>query len=228
MAVRMLKIPSLSSRGVHSRAKAGNGVQYTCGLSIRFARAASFLAHCRLMGLILLLCVPPCGISQEHRPADPWAVEAAFLRNFTHYVNWPATSFATPESPWKICILGKDPFGKTLERSFGGRTEQGRSFTILRSENPAELQLCHIVYVAYQVSASRRAALTRLLNRPVLTVSNAHGFLQEGGMIRFEVLDTIGLHVNLDQAKAASLSIQTKVLEICDSIIDNGKLKRLR
>ncbi len=207
---------------------AENGVQYTSGLPIHRGRTKPFFAHCRLIGLILLLGLSSLGISQENRAADPRAVEAAFLRNFTHYVSWPETSFTDPESPWKICILGKDPFGNTLERTLGGRTEQGRSFTILRTEDPAELRPCHIVYVAYQVSASRRAALSRLLNWPVLTVSSARGFLQEGGMIRFEVLDTVGLHVNLDRAKAASLSIQTQVLEVCDSIIDNGKIRRLR
>jgi hypothetical protein len=178
--------------------------------------------------LILMLCVLPSGLSQERQQSDPWAVEAAFLRNFTRYVNWPETSFATPESPWAICVLGKDPFGSRLERTFAGRTEQGRSFAILRTNDSADLRLCHIAYVAYQVSATRRAALIGLDHWPVLTVSNAPGFLQEGGMIRFEVVDTVGLHVNLDQAKAASLSIQTKVLEVCDSVIDNGKLRRLR
>ncbi len=178
--------------------------------------------------LILMLCASPCGLSQESRQSDPWAIEAAFLRNFTRYVNWPETSFATPESPWTICVLGKDPFGNLLERTFAGRTEQGRSFALLRTKDSEDLRLCHIVYVAYQVSASRRAALTGLGHWPVLTVSNAPGFLQEGGMIRFEVVGTVGLHVNLDQAKAASLSIQTKVLEVSDSVIDNGKLRRLR
>ncbi|MEJ2395958.1 MAG: YfiR family protein, partial [Candidatus Thiodiazotropha sp.] len=74
--------------------------------------------------------------------ADPRNVEAAFLRNFAHYITWPDEVFADSEEPWRICVLGRDPFGDVLEQTFEGRTEQGRSFTILRTQNTAGLQQC--------------------------------------------------------------------------------------
>ncbi len=159
---------------------------------------------------------------------DPRHVEAAFLRNFAHYVTWPEKVFADPQTPWRICVLGSDPFGDVLEKTFEGRTEQGRPFTILRSKKPAELHSCQIVYVAYKVSANRRAALSSLQGRPVLTVSNAPDFLQEGGIIRFDVTDYVELSVNLDQARAASLQVQTKVLEVSRAVIENGEVHRTR
>ncbi len=159
---------------------------------------------------------------------DARKVEAAFLRNFTHYVTWPEAVFADPQSPWHICILGDDPFGDLLEKTFEGRTEEGRPFTILRTRKTDELQHCQIVYVAYKVSANRRAALSSLKGLPVLTVSSAPGFLQEGGIISFNVTDYVELSVNLDQARAASLIVQTKVLEVSRAVFENGALRRIR
>jgi hypothetical protein len=176
----------------------------------------------------LLLCVSTMLPAQEQTRADPRRVEAAFLRNFAHYITWPKEAFTGPKTPWRICIVGSDPFGEVLEKTFEGRTEQGRTFTILRAQKATELKECQIVYVAYNASANRRAAISSLQGLPVLTVSNAPDFLQEGGIIRFDITDYVELSVNLDQARAASLSIQTKVLEVSRAILENGALRRTR
>jgi hypothetical protein len=171
----------------------------------------------------------PALVNAQERPqADPRYVEAAFLRNFAHYIAWPDEVFADPGAPWRICILGSDPFGEVLESTFEGRTEQGRPFAIHRVQKAAGLKQCQIVYVAFKISANRRAALSSLHGLPILTVSNAPGFLQEGGIIRFDVSDFVELSVNLDQAKAASLSIQTKMLEVARIVIENGAVRRAR
>ena len=45
-------------------------------------------------------------------PALEYQVKAAFLLNFTKFVDWPAGAFAGSDSPITICILGNDPFGR--------------------------------------------------------------------------------------------------------------------
>jgi len=180
------------------------------------------------VGLLFLLCLPCFAAGQEFAKANPSNVEAAFLRNFARYVTWPAHAFADESSPWGICILGRDPFGEVLEKTFAGRTEQGRTFEIFRADTLAELPPCQIVFVAYQDAARRRAALTGLKNRPVLTVANASGFLREGGIIRFQVSDRVEMDVNLDQARSASLKIQTKMLEVAHEVVENGVVRRRR
>jgi hypothetical protein len=82
--------------------------------------------------------------------------------------------------------------------------------------------------VAYQDAARRRAALNGLKNRPVLTVGRAPGFLREGGIIRFQVSDYVEMSVNLDQARSASLKIQTKMLEVTHEVVENGVVRRRR
>jgi len=181
-----------------------------------------------LVGLLFLFCLPCFATGEEFAKANPSEVEAAFLRNFARYVTWPAHVFAEDSSPWNICILGRDPFGEVLEKTFKGRTEQGRTFEIFRADTLTELPSCHIVFVAYQDAAKRRAALTGLKDRPVLTVGDAPGFLQEGGIIRFQVSDYVEMSVNLDQARSASLKIQIKMLEVTHEVVENGVVRRRR
>ena len=179
-----------------------------------------------LIGLLLCLLLPGSAAGQELATADPRKVEAAFLRNFARYVTWPADAFVDERSPWCVGLLGGDPFGAVLEKTLQNRTEQGRPFEIVRAETLAELPSCQIVYVAYKDAARRRAVLAKMKNRPILTVGEAPGFLQEGGIIRFRVGDRVEMSINLDQARSSSLAIQTKMLEVAQEIVKDGTVRR--
>jgi hypothetical protein len=175
------------------------------------------------LSVLLALCCRPClATAEESARANPPKIQAAFLRNFTHYITWPDHAFASDRSPWRICVLGGDPFGDVLDDTFKGRTEQGRPFEIFRVDAATAIPDCQIVFVAYRGSTSRRAALADLAKLPVLTVGDAPEFLQEGGMIRFLVSDHVDFGVNLDRARSASLKVQTKMLEVAHEVVENG------
>ncbi len=180
----------------------------------------------RTLRLLVLCCLPAAAAGQDHLAPSPREVEAAFLRNFAHYLSWPPEAFADARSPWRVCLLGDGPFEEVLQRTFAGRTEQGRSFEVVRAESVAGLPRCQIVVVLLASSEQRRAALAVLSKRPILTVGDAPGFLQEGGIIRFQVSDHVEFAINLDEAHAASLAIQTKVLEVAREVVEGGVVRR--
>jgi len=178
----------------------------------------------RLLALLLFALAPNSASAQE----NPYRVKAAFLRNFAHYVGWPTQALPDSGSPWCVGILGPDPFGEILDDTLRGRSEQGRGFRIVRAERLAELPLCQLVYIGYTEAAQRRQALAELRNKPVLTVGDAPEFLAEGGVIGFIVDERVGMNINLDQARAVSLTIQTKMLEVSAGVLFNGTMRRMR
>lgn len=180
------------------------------------------------IALLIIFFLPGFAAAQEVVKVDSGKVKAAFLRNFARYVTWPDHLFSSDHAPWSVCILGSDPFGVVLEKTFEGRTEQGRSFAIHRADTLDGLPPCQIVFVTYPDAARRRTALGSLKNKPVLTVGDAPGFLREGGIIRFQVSDRVEMSINLDHARSASLKIQTKMLEVSREIVENGIVRRLR
>lgn len=193
--------------------------------------AANFrlLLRQRLWTVPLLFTLSPIlAASLEEPMQNPYKVQAAFLRNFAHYVTWPNQALAEDGTSWRIGILGKDPFGDTLEATFKGRMEQGRSFEIVRANSIDELPPCHIVYLATPDPGQRRAALAKLKDKPTLTVSAEPSFLNEGGIIQFQVTDKVRMSINLDQAQSASLTIQTKMLEVSSGILQNGTIRQAR
>jgi hypothetical protein len=187
-----------------------------------------FIARRILIILISLFCLPSSGYTEKVKNPDFRAVEAAYLRNFAHYVNWPENTFSNDLAPWHICVLGDDPFGELLENTLQGRSVKDRPFSIFRTHKISELDHCQIVYVAYMISMSRRAAIAELKKLPILTVSDAPEFLQEGGIIRFDISDYVKININLDQARSSSLNIQTKMLEVSSEVVDHGTIRHLR
>jgi hypothetical protein len=187
------------------------------------------LLICALFGLAGLLMLF-CGIApaEDVKTSDPNKVKAAFIRNFAHYVNWPTNAFAGEHAPWRVGILGDDPFGDVMEKALEGRKEQERAFEIVRADTVDGLPPCQIVFIAYGSAAKRRAALAALKDSPVLTVGDAPDFLQEGGIIRFQVRERVEMSINLDQARAASLRIQSKMLEVSREVLENGAVRKLR
>jgi hypothetical protein len=181
-----------------------------------------------LMISLLLLSLPAVGASQELVTRNPYMVEAAFLRNFAHYVTWPPHAFIEDRDHWHICVLGPDPFGDILETTLGDRTEQGRSFTIFRADRLEELPACQIVFIAFKDAGKRRSVLNALKEQPVLTVGEAEEFLNEGGVIRFQVNSRVRMGINLDQSRRVLLEIQTKMLEVSRIIVENGEIRQPR
>ena len=177
---------------------------------------------------LLAALLPQGGATAQDRAIELPRVEAAFLRNFARYVGWPARAFAGERTPWSVCVLGDNHFDGALEATFQGRTEQGRTFEVLRATSLDRLPACQIVFVDLPQATERRAALRELKKRPVLTVGHGAEFLDEGGIIRLTAGERIEMSINLDQARAVALTIPSKMLEVSREVVDNGVLRRLR
>src|ERR1700735_4139658 len=95
---------------------------------------------------VVALCLS--GVRAQSPTADEYQVKAAFLYNFAKFVEWSPSSFATASAPIRICVLGRNPFGRDLSEVTDGKTVNGRKFLV---DQVADLQLarsCHIVFVS--------------------------------------------------------------------------------
>src|SRR5262245_25491563 len=69
------------------------------------------------------------GIARAAERADvpaEYQAKAAFLLNFTRFINWPEQSFATADTPFVVGILGDNPFGSVLAETLRDERVRGR------------------------------------------------------------------------------------------------------
>lgn len=174
-----------------------------------------------LLGIAAALCALPLhGIAADRESrVTEYRLKAVFLYNFTQFVEWPASAFADGQSPFTLCVLGEDPFGRDLDDVVQGETVGGRAMKVQRLADVPELRdkgTCQILFIGEPVDpVSVRDALAAKPHRAVLTVSDMESRLPEGVMIGFaREKQRIRLRVDGDAARAAGLTVSTKLLRL--------------
>src|SRR6266700_2363788 len=76
----------------------------------------------RLARVVVLLVNLP--LPAQEMPVSEYQVKAVWLLNFARFVEWPATAFTNARSPVVVGVLGKDPFGRDLEKALEGKMVQ--------------------------------------------------------------------------------------------------------
>lgn len=153
---------------------------------------------------------------QAQTAPKAYQVKAAFLYNFSQFVEWPPTAFSNQASPFVIGILGKDPFGAYLHELVKGERINGHPIQVQRYGDEKEIKNCHILFINLPSTIN---ALSALENQSTLTVSDADNFARQGGMIRFFTENNkIRLEINPAAAKEASLNISSKLLRVAQIV----------
>jgi len=176
-----------------------------------------------LFRLAMLFVAGPSLAAQTGGPTE-YQVKAVFLFNFAQFVEWPADAFSSPTAPLVIGVLGDDPFGDFLDQTVRREHLGGRSFQVRRYQSVDDIKTCHILFISRPDADRPEDLLAGLKRRPLLTVSDADGFAQRGGMIRF-VTDRgrIRIQLNLETAEAAHLTISSKLLRVAELVPPPGR-----
>lgn len=196
-------------------------------VSVPVAKSGRLLSAVRLRLLLLVVtnawvlfrpeAAAQTPASQEYR------VKAAFLFNFAHFVEWPTNAFPTAESPLIIGVVGNDPFGAVLDEIVRGESVNGHPMIVQRYRRGEEIKTCHILFISASERNQMPEILALLKGRSVLTVGDMEGFAQAGGMIRFLTeKNKIRFRINLEAAKAAHLTISSKLLKAAE-VVAPGK-----
>jgi len=145
--------------------------------------------------------------------------KAVFLLNFTKYVDWPANTFATTNSPIVIGMYGENQIGEDLQKIVVGKIIGGHSIVVRSIDDPEAAGACQILFIA---GADRKRAgeiLEHVKQHPVLTVGEADTFLDQGGMINLAKRENrIRLEINLPATQQGRLQLSSKLLGVADVV----------
>jgi hypothetical protein len=152
--------------------------------------------------------------AQQRTDSSEAAVKAAFLYNFTKFVEWPDSAFPQPAAPFLVCAFADTAFRAELEGILRNEQVHGRSIAVA----PASLEDargCHIAYFAQSEAERQGRMLDALKRAPVLTVGEGRRFLEQGGVVAF-LLENNRVRFSVSKANAdqAGLSISSKLLRV--------------
>jgi hypothetical protein len=153
--------------------------------------------------------------------APEYKGKAALILKIGKFVRWPVDAFSGVDGAFRLCIVGRDDFGDSID-TLGGKTLQGRFITIARLPDPEQSASdCQIVFI----SASERERVPEFLKSiarsPILTISDIDGFASEGGMVGIAASVTkVHFEINAAASKRARLEIGAQLLQLATLITD--------
>jgi hypothetical protein len=161
--------------------------------------------------LLAIVCV--CGVaqpvgSQAPRESD---VEAAYLFNFTKFMHAPPRV----SNGFSICIVGKSPLAGTLDTITVNEQIDGRPLKVVHQATADDARNCDIAFLSDAEGPRIEKDLAVLAGSNALTVSNAGGFLERGGMIQFGVVkNRVRFSVNLDAVNKTKITLSSELLKV--------------
>jgi hypothetical protein len=172
------------------------------------------------LAMFFLLMASQSLMAQQIDTTPEFLVKEAYLYNFSQFVEWPTTAFSHDDSPFVICVMGKDQFGAAL-LSLQKHTYKSRPIVINYPKTVAEARNCQILYVDdVQKTSLRRDLEIALGNAPILTVSSGDdaitsgiciGFVLQNGKVRWDL--------NLETVRRKQLKMSAKLIEIAVAIV---------
>jgi uncharacterized protein DUF4154 len=170
--------------------------------------------------LLAVSSVPSIALGQQ-KPSE-YQVEAAYLYNFSRFVEWPAPAAATANDAFTICVLGEDPFGPALDAVLAGEKIGNRSVVAKRISTARESAGCQILFISSSEATRLNKIIEALDKTAVLTVSDIPQFAQRHGMIQFVLEENrIRFEVNLTAAQRAGLMLSSELLKVATTVRRN-------
>jgi len=159
---------------------------------------------------------------ESARPGE-YEVKAAFLYNFAKFVKWPEGNTLGPT--FVVAVMGEDPFGDILDRTFAGKTIQGRKTEVRRIHTPTPPSDAQILFIGSSERPRLAQILKTLEGGSALTVADMDGFTERGGMIAFRLRsDVVNFDINLDQVERARLKMSSQLIRLARNVIGKSGL----
>ncbi len=161
-------------------------------------------------------CAQQTALPPADAPTLEYQVKAAFLLNFTKFIEWPAHESGGADAPFTVCLLGDDTFAPILSQMMEGETVSGRKIVVQRDRREVP-KGCQMLYVGR--SEKDLAEILGGGERGVLTVGESESFLHAGGIIAFVMENRrVRFMVNLTAARNASLNISSRLLTVAKGV----------
>jgi YfiR/HmsC-like len=164
------------------------------------------------------LCALPGAGTGAHAQTSEYDVKAAYLLNFGKFIR-VAGAPEPQHSTFDICILGRDPIGRVMDDIAANESIDDRPVRVSRIADASQGRKCDILFISSFEGDAIREDLAVLGDANALTVSDAPGFLERGGMIQFVPQgDHVRFEVNLDAVDRTHLVLSSELLRVAAAV----------
>lgn len=161
--------------------------------------------------MVFFLCTA-FSANRQNDKASEYNLKAAFIYNFTKYIEWNA---AADEGNFTIGIIGTSPINAPLVEIVKTETVNGKKITIKQFSNPSEISFCNILFISRNTNASLPDILAKTDNKGTLVVSEQENYAREGSAINFVIVNRkLKFQANVNAINEAGLTASSQLLKL--------------
>lgn len=170
-----------------------------------------------ISGILLLMVLTSYGTDQTN---DEAAIKAAFIINFTKYVEWQNNSLNNSDS-FKIGVLGDQQIFQSL-KSLSSKKIKNKKMEIVAFNSIEDIQECHLLYVSHSMSLSQlKTSATSTKCRNALVIGDKKDALSNGAAINFvEVNNQLKFEMNIQNFNKNKLKVSSQLLQLATTVYE--------
>lgn len=160
---------------------------------------------------VLVLTVASINLARADADNTP-AIKTGFLYNFFRFIEWPNAG-----DSYRLCATTHSGLEAVLT-SLDNKLVNNKPIKVLINVEHQALKNCDLVFIGPNENAPEINAILHGL--AIVTVSDNHNFIEQGGMIELiEVDNRLAFALNLDTAKTAGVQISAQMLKLAKNVI---------
>ncbi len=191
-------------------------------------------AMSRIFSIIMVVVIgclgaflPALADDETDKSANEYRIKIAFIYNFLKFVDWPGDNAPKKSNVATVCITGDKEFSSYF-KTFQESHTQSLTININDSASGSVLNSCNILFIGKNQEDNAHSILAYVKHHPVLSISEAKDFADEGGSIEIVRVgksvglfykDKINLRINARTAAEDGLTIDARLLQIAAEVI---------
>ena len=169
-----------------------------------------------LLGLVLFCTALARGGAGDAPAPKVHELQAAFIYNFTKFIEWPTNSFRDTPAPFVIAVAGNSPCLTALEELARGRKVAGRALVIVPVKSVEAARSAQVVFVP---ATEEKKWLPGGCGPNVLTIGESEWFSKNGGMINLLMEgEKIRFEIDMDKAESAGLKVSAQLQKLAKTV----------
>jgi hypothetical protein len=145
---------------------------------------------------------------------NEYEIKAAFIYNFSKFVEWPDNVISPSADSITLCIIGNNPFGNMI-RAIEGKAVKNKTLSIKNITSPVNIKGCNILFIASSEEDNLKPILSQAAKNHALTIGDTEGFDKMGVIINmFIEEDKVRFNINIDAAERSGFKISSKLLKL--------------
>jgi hypothetical protein len=146
-------------------------------------------------------------------------MKAAYAYNFVKLVTWPESPMSRTPT-FYICVLDDDYFADALDSIVRDKRLRGQSLAVARFWSIDQVVPCAVLFVGRGAAGRLPQILQQLRGWPVLTMSDAEGFTDQGGAIGLFLEDNrVRFEISVSAVRIAGLQVSSKLLRLSRPVV---------